>query len=280
MLAFGDKPAPAMAQIALRKTAQEGENESKRAAEAVRDNSYMDDICDSVHSTEDARQLTSEIDSLLEKGGFKVKEWLSNKDLVPNIEQQQHVKPLQPSSNDKVLGVVDELRFITKVECDQPSTKRKILSQVAIVYDPIGFATAFLIRAKIGMQELWQMGVDWDDELSPNLQAKWTKFFEELKTLNEVSFPRGLFALDSLGLPILCICADASEYAFGTCAYLHWKMEHSRSVLSLRNHGVAPLKKLTIPRLELQAALLASSLSTIIQKESRLEFEEIISVFH
>jgi hypothetical protein len=156
VLTFGDKPAPAMAQIALRKTAQEGENESKRAAEAVRDNSYMDDICDSVHSTEDARQLTSEIDSLLEKGGFKVKEWLSNKDLVPNIEQQQHVKPLQPSSNDKVLGVVwnstkDELRFITKVECDQPSTKRKILSQVAKVYDPIGFAIAFLIRAKIGI---------------------------------------------------------------------------------------------------------------------------------
>jgi hypothetical protein len=102
----------------------------------------MDDICDPVHSTEDARQLTSEIDSLLEKGGFKIKEWLSNKDLDPNLEkQQQHVKPLQPSSNDKVLGVVwnsakDELCFITKVECDQPSTKRKILSQLAKVYDP------------------------------------------------------------------------------------------------------------------------------------------------
>ena len=108
VLTFGDKPAPAMAQIALRKTAQEGENESKRAAEAVRDNSYMDDICDSVHSTGDGRQLTSEIYSLLEKGGFKIKEWLSNKDLDPNLEKQhqQHVKPLQPSSNDKVLGVV------------------------------------------------------------------------------------------------------------------------------------------------------------------------------
>jgi hypothetical protein len=78
----------------------------------------MDDICDSVHSTGDARQLTSEINSLLEKGGFKIKEWLSNKDLDPNLEKQhqQHVKSLQPSSNDKVLGVVwnsakDELPF-------------------------------------------------------------------------------------------------------------------------------------------------------------------------
>ena len=71
VLTFGDKPAPAMAQIALRKTAQEGENESARAAAAIRDNSYMDDICDSVHTTEDARQLTQEIDNVLEKGGSR-----------------------------------------------------------------------------------------------------------------------------------------------------------------------------------------------------------------
>ena len=162
VLTFGDKPAPAMAQIALRKTAQEGENESERAASAIRDNSYMDDICDSVRTTDDAKLLTQEVDNLLDKGGFKIKKWLSNKELKQNTEnqqQQEEVKPLQQSSEDKVLGVVwnnasDALSFVTEVEGSQPSTKRKILSQVAKVYDPIGFATAFLIRAKIGMQEL------------------------------------------------------------------------------------------------------------------------------
>ena len=152
VLTFGDKPAPAMAQIALRKTAQEGENESARAAAAIRDNSYMDDICDSVHTTEDARQLTQEIDNVLKKGGFEIKEWLSNKELKENTEnqqQQEDIKPLQQCSEGKVLGVVwniarDVLSFVTKVECSQPTTKRKILSQVAKVYDPIGFATAFL----------------------------------------------------------------------------------------------------------------------------------------
>ena len=167
VLTFGDKSAPAMAQIALRKTAEEGEGISERAAAAIKDNSYMDDICDSVHTTEDARQLTNEIDSVLENGGFKVKGWLSNKKLEQNTEtqpqkQQEDVKPLQRNSDDKVLGVVwdsvkDKLSFVTKVECIQPNTKRKVLSQVAKVYDPIGFSTAFLIRAKIGIQELWQM---------------------------------------------------------------------------------------------------------------------------
>ena len=114
--------------------------------------------------------------------------------------------------------------------------------------------------------------------LSPELQAKWMKFFEELKELNEVSFPRGLFTLDSIGLPILCIFADASECAFGTCAYFRWRKQDGTFEVRFvaAKSRVAPLKKLSIPRLELQAALLASRLSKTIQEESRLEFEEII----
>ena len=99
-----------------------------------------------------------------------------------------------------------------------------------------------------------------------------------MKRLNEVSFPRGLFALNSASQPILCIFADASEYAFGACAYLRWEKKDGTFEVRFiaAKSRVAPLKKLTIPRLELQAALLASRLSKIIQKESRLEFNEII----
>ena len=274
-----------MAQVALQRTALEGKTTSERAAAAIKDNSYMDDICDSVETTEKAKKLTEDIDSILENGGFKIKAWQSNKDLEKHTEVQQprDIKPLQRSSEDKVLGVVwnsikDVLSFVTKVEHNQPNTKRRIQSQVAKVYDPIGFATAFLIRAKIGMQELWQMGVDWDDELDPAVQAKWKTFFEELGRLKEVSFPRGLFTFNSIGLPILCVFADASEYAFGACAYLRWQKRDGTFEIRFvaAKSRVAPLKKLTIPRLELQAALLASRLSKIIQEETRLEFNRVI----
>ena len=70
---FGDKPAPAMAQVPLRKTAEEGESESPRAAQVIRDNSYMDDILDSVSTNQEASELTTAIDCILEKGGFQVK---------------------------------------------------------------------------------------------------------------------------------------------------------------------------------------------------------------
>lgn len=120
--------------------------------------------------------------------------------------------------------------------------------------------------------------MDWDEELSPDVQAKWIEFFQELEELNEVTFHRSLFSLNSVGLPVLCIFADACEYAFGTCAYLRWGKENGSFEIRFvaAKSRVAPLKKLTIPRLELQAALLAARLSKTIQKESRLKFKEIV----
>ena len=73
VLTFRDKPAPAMAQIALRKTAEEGESLSPHAAKTLKNNSYMDDILDSIHTVQQAQELTTGIDNVLEKGGFKVK---------------------------------------------------------------------------------------------------------------------------------------------------------------------------------------------------------------
>ena len=75
VLTFGDKPAPAMAQIALQKTADEGESINPEAARTIKDNIYMDDILDSVNTKEEAKKLTSDVDRILEKGGFKVEGW-------------------------------------------------------------------------------------------------------------------------------------------------------------------------------------------------------------
>jgi len=58
VLTFGDKPAPAMAQIALWKTADEAKKDFPEAAQVLKDNSYMDDTCNSVHTKEQARELT------------------------------------------------------------------------------------------------------------------------------------------------------------------------------------------------------------------------------
>lgn len=114
-----------------------------------------------------------------------MKGWLSNK--AENMEQSEIQKAmiLQGASKEKVLGVAwnshtDAFMFKVKPGLLYSQelillSKRKIVSQVARIYDPIGFVSAFLIRAKIGLQELWKRGIDWDEELPPEMQKRWTR---------------------------------------------------------------------------------------------------------
>ncbi|XP_028412195.1 uncharacterized protein LOC114535018 [Dendronephthya gigantea] len=191
VLTFGDKPAPAMAQIALRKTADENRDSYPEAAESLKKNSYMDDICDSVKSVEEAKKLTTDLDRVLETGGFHVKGWISNENLKEGISlvKDDGLKLLQGEGPEKILGVgwdgkTDSLTFKIGADITEMSptygaklTKRSILSYVARIYDPIGIAAAFIIRAKIGMQRLWQLGLGWDDELLSNVCTEWLQIF-------------------------------------------------------------------------------------------------------
>ena len=83
-----------------------------------------------------------------------------------------------------------------------------------------------------------------------------------MKKLNEVSFKRCLTPLDAVGVPMLCIFCDASEEAFGACAYVRWQINDGTYDVRFiaAKSRVAPLKRLTIPRLELQAAVMGTRL--------------------
>lgn len=84
VLTFGDKPAPAMAQIALRKTAQEGQATNPKAVDVLTNNVYMDDIRDSVNTIKEAQGLSNESTAFWLKEVSVLKEWISNKDLAKN----------------------------------------------------------------------------------------------------------------------------------------------------------------------------------------------------
>jgi hypothetical protein len=131
------------------------------------------------------------------------------------------MKLLQGEAGEKVLGVVwnheqDAFMFKVHPPNEIKLTKRTILSHIARIYDHIGMAAAFLIRAKIEMQRLWLEGLDWDDELPPTSQVSWPNFFKEMNELNHVMFERSLTPDDVIGVPSLIIFADASREAFDT----------------------------------------------------------------
>ena len=290
VLTFGDKPAPAMAQIALRKTAQECKDLKPNAAKVLTDNVYMDDICESVETVEEAKRLAEDIDIVLKSGGFQVKGWMSNKSLK---KENQDANELKGNMEEKVLGIswnreadtlscqiesplmnsVNEIQHVKKLKM----TKRTLLSEIAKIYDPVGFAAAFIVRLKIGLQKLWQIGIDWDDEIPQELQSDWIQLFKEMKNLNNISFKRPLLTTDATERPSLYIFSDASQEAFGACAYIRQKTNDGRFDVRFitAKSRVAPLRQLTIPRLELQAAVLASRLAKTIQVESRINFNGI-----
>ena len=65
---------------------------------------------------------------------------------------------------------------IPSTQQDPPSapiklTKRKILSKLAGIFDPIGAAAAVLVTPKIAMQRLWQLGLGWDEEVPSSEMA-------------------------------------------------------------------------------------------------------------
>ena len=121
VLTFGDKPAPGMVQIALQKTAKEGEKVNHDAACTCKDNTYMDDILDSVKTTEGAKKLTTDIVHILKKCSFKVKGWQSNTNLCKSKLDKSEIKVPQHRTEAKVLGIVwnsseDNLKYKVEIE--------------------------------------------------------------------------------------------------------------------------------------------------------------------
>ena len=105
---------------------------------------------------------------------------------------------------------------------------------------------------------------------------KWSTLFREMEGLNGINFDRCYTPADATGAPTLCIFADASGDAFGTCAYARWQLRSGEFDVCLiaAKSRVAPIKSLIIPRLELQGAMLASRLLKAIKEETRLNFEQ------
>ena len=103
------------------------------------------------------------------------------------------------------------------------------------------------------------------------------KLFEEMMTLNNVQFARCLTPPNAIGNPSLVAFCDASRRAFGVCANTKWNLNNGEFGVRFvaAKTRVAPLKELSIPRLELQAAVIGSRLGSTILKESRSTFERV-----
>ena len=98
--------------------------------------------------------------------------------------------------------------------------------------------------------------------------------------LEKVQFKRCIKPKTAVGNPILVMYSDASNVAYATCAYVRFKLQggtYSSQLLAAKSR-IAPIRQITIPRLELCAAVLSARLCKVIEKESRFEFEGVAHI--
>ena len=212
------------------------------------------------------------LDRILATGSFKIKKWFCSNTLKKRTTHQEttdydkdlgQIDQVSLDSDDsvKTLGVcwnpgTDTITFRVKDRQEETLTKRRVLSRIAMLYDPLGLAAVVTIRARIAMQNLWRLDkIGWDDRLPPEHSEIWQDLFVDLGKLDTVQFPRCVKPDMASGVPELHVFADASTSAYGAVAYMMWHSTGGTSVCLLTAKGrVAPIRQTTVPRLELMAA--------------------------
>ena len=159
-------------------------------------------------------------------------------------------------------------------------TQRSVLSFVSSVFDPIGLVAPYTVLARLLLTDIWRLsGQQWDEPLPlPNeLCRRFTEWHSRLPVLGQLKIPRCNFdfPVDEVELHKF---GDSSLDVFCSVAFLRaQKNADSKCQLAFAfgKARVAPLKMLSIPKLELQAALLASRLKDDIEKALTLSISKV-----
>ncbi|XP_018371197.1 PREDICTED: uncharacterized protein LOC108766413, partial [Trachymyrmex cornetzi] len=222
------------------------------------------------HTMEEACLLQQQLMELLKAGGFNLRKWRSNnKEILSSVRQYDENEFLVLNKHEiiKTLGLRwnaehDYLQYEMKVGGEQIVTKRQLLSLISKIYDPLGLIGPILVIAKQLMQRVWKEQLDWDEELPDHLHKEWLRYHSAINSAQTLVVPRNVNPGNvSMDIEVHIFC-DASEKAYGACAYAcHQGREGSIAVqLMCSKSRVAPLKSITLPRLELNAAHLAAKL--------------------
>jgi hypothetical protein len=292
---FGATSSPSVCGYALRKTASDNEGKySPSAQNAVKKNFYVDDFVASFDDVNEAICVSQEVASLVGEGGLKLTKWNSNSRKVvesfPVEERAPAVRnidlELGNMPDEKILGIQwsleKDLLAISVKPQEFPRTRRGVLSSIAVVYDPLGLASPFLLPGREIHQELCRRNLSWDEALPEDLERRWESWLRSLYLLvceiPRCFVPKCNFKAARCELHNF---ADASEnHGYGTVSYLRFVDEFGNIHCSFLygKSRVRPLRGgITVPKLELSAATVLVSISCMLiaELEHDLRIDEV-----
>ena len=284
---FGTASAPYLATRTLKQLALDESSIYPEASRVTQRDFYVDDVLTGTDEIIDLIILQQQLTEMLKKGGFKLHKWSSNDErILANIPMQDReiLKTNKTTSSEciKTLGLAwqpkeDCFTFtIPTMEISAPITKRKIVSEVAKLYDPLGFLGPVIVTAKILIQNLWKSNTNWDEIIPSETLQCWDNFRSNLNVLNDIKINRRIICDYPKSVQIHGF-ADASESAYGACIYIRSVDQTNKIHIKLvcSKTRVAPIKFISLPRLELCAALLLSRLLHKVTNALELTIENV-----
>ncbi|GFX95739.1 integrase catalytic domain-containing protein [Trichonephila clavipes] len=205
---------------------------------------YVDDVISGADDISQALKVSKDAETIMKNASMKLRKWNSNDQTLMRTWEKEGLEthPRHPDDSSKipsskVLGIpwdvvhdyfTIDVKGLLQLDTSKPITTRIVLQSAGKIYDPVGFLSPYTIRLKCLLQELWLRKLSWDDELPPDIHA---------------------------------------SKAYGAAAFLRVKHKDRVSVdLVTSKSRVAPLKRLSLPRLELMGALLAARLAKEVKK--------------
>uniref|UniRef100_A0A1I7VNN2 DUF1758 domain-containing protein n=1 Tax=Loa loa TaxID=7209 RepID=A0A1I7VNN2_LOALO len=243
---------------------------SKTALE-IKKNLYVDNVILSVSGTEEAFKI-KEMKDIFKNASMDIREFFSNdndfNELIPENDR------VEVSQTKEILGinwnpVIDSIGIVLKPWSNQTPTKRTILQLIASQYDPLGFLIPSMLLFKLFLQTLWKRKVSWDQLLENDDIETWEIFTSRWSTKVE-EIPRMVIDPECLQQLEIHVFTDASTTAYAAAVYAK---QGINTFLIFAKSRVAPVKGITIPKLELLAILIGVRATKFIIKQ--LEIEDV-----
>ena len=296
---FGDRPATAITSVAVKETADIYKHIDPQSSRMLQRDLYIDDITSGVDEKESIPRVKEKMTEILSKGNFFIKGFVCSYDAA-----LETLALLGTGEIGRVLGMHwdatnDEFVVIAKINISkkfkgarsQPDlsyeeiptlmneklTRRILLSIVKSVYDPIGLISPITVRLKIELRIFYKVeyNLEGDDPIPDQMKAVCVKLIQVLKAAEDVRFPRCIKPQNAVGNPELIMFNDGSKLAMCAAAYVRWLLDDGNYECRLwtAKTRVTPLHNTSVPRIEMQSAVMSVRLYRAIVNHSELTFD-------
>ncbi|XP_058063850.1 uncharacterized protein LOC131213751 [Anopheles bellator] len=269
---YGEAASSYLACRALLEAGHEARAGNPQVADAIQRGFYVDNLSLGASTPDELRALYSGVEQALLRRGMPLRKWASNDpEILRHVPQEHREAPVKIGDREAVrmLGLSwcptdDTFQLVIHedvIQLAEQLTKRGLIAKICKLYDPVGILQPVIITAKVMMQDLWREDLAWDDYVSPATVQEWNKFTSQLPLLRQLHIPRMASPSGPTTLRIDGFC-DAYVKAYGCMVYVTFEDDQGQRSTRLlcSKSSVAPLKAMTLPRLELQAAVLLADL--------------------